>query len=503
MGGQFEDRELFHHLIATEEQGFAASKHAGLRMVKPRRRPGNNSFLENSQDSVMLQYTGAQQERGEFGGQRYAHTYKKPRRRTVYVPSDDTSILTIHPGSKLEAGLLKSPLFSLNSSSLLKRQALGAAARRAPLQSSLRPLQENGFNVDVVGASSGKENMPPDKFDAKMPEVQRSGSERVSFSVAVPHHNIILPDRLDDCHRRLAEDETPNCASIFPMVRAGSTQRVSSRRNPKVDQDSASNRNFNHHGPDRKAPANPGINQAISNFQSKPVESVLSQEIATREQQDPIANGNTTDRSDEATWLDHQEIVIKQLVNEVFDAACEGKTASFTTHEESKQSLLRIYQDTEFSILHDKIQASLEFGALSPPCRASTEISRFRHDLGLRRKFVTTWIESYDLEALHAAAEVVTGREVQHRDSSKTRKKEIQILIDSYLLRNEDVLEHQQPYSIWCWRRTVSRSLMMILLMASVFSILISPSLWSGSFRAVWSLSERLTYLTFISVSEF
>lgn len=216
---------------------------------------------------------------------------------------------------------------------------------------------------------------------------------------------------------------------------------------------------------------------------------MLSQGSATREQQDPTASENTTDQPDK----DHQEIVIQQLVNEVFDATREEDTAWVTTFEETKQSLLRIYHGTECSTLYNKIQASLEFGALSPPNRASPEISRLRHDLGLRQKFLATWIESYDLEALHAAAEVVTGREVnvgssntgqRYRDSSKTLKKEIQILLDSYLLRNEDVLEHQQSSSIWCWRRTVSRSLMMILLMARNFSVLIFPSLPFGQVRS-------------------
>lgn len=433
----------------------------------------------------MLKYAGAQLEGGEVNGQRSAHMYKKPRRRTIYVPSDDTSILTIHPGSKLEAGIVNDSVLALNSSSFKRRKALGTAAtaRRAPLQPSLKPLQENGFNVDMVGARSGKENLPPNGFDAKMAKAKNPGSERVSTSVTVPH---ILPDSLVECHRCGAEDRTPNSASMFHRFRPGSRQPYLSRRNPREDPADASTldrRKVNYHGPDRKVPAIPGLDTVILNSQSKPPDSVLSQDIVTQGQQDLIASENTTVQPGEATWLDHQEIVIQQSVNEVFDATREGKTTSCSPLEEIKKSLLRIYHDIECSTLYDKIQASLEFGALSPPNRASTEISRLRHDLKLRQRFVATWIESYDLETLHAAAEVVTRREIniclpntsrggqQYRGSSKTLRKEIQILIDSYLLRNEDVFGHQQTLSIWCWRRTVSRSLMMILLMARILSV--------------------------------
>lgn len=71
---------------------------------------------------------------------------KKPRRRTIWVPSDDTTILTIHPGIQSDARSLNDSLFTVanqpHARERRRRKPLAAAPKRAPLQTALKSLQE-------------------------------------------------------------------------------------------------------------------------------------------------------------------------------------------------------------------------------------------------------------------------------------------------------------------------------------------------------------------------
>lgn len=108
-------------------------------------------------------------------------TNKDPRRRTIYVPSDDTTYLTIHPGQSVheprkaretspDIGLdlvtvsdedTTSLVSALKKEKKVLRKSLAAPPKRGPLSTSSRSLQSVSFSSDVAGSGGGKENVPP------------------------------------------------------------------------------------------------------------------------------------------------------------------------------------------------------------------------------------------------------------------------------------------------------------------------------------------------------
>ena len=73
------------------------------------------------------------------------HIQRKARRRTIWIPSDDTTILTIHPGFRSDARIPNDSSRRVVSQSGVgerrQRKPLAAAPKRAPLQPTLKPLQ--------------------------------------------------------------------------------------------------------------------------------------------------------------------------------------------------------------------------------------------------------------------------------------------------------------------------------------------------------------------------
>jgi len=425
------------------------------------------------------------------------HTHKKPRRQTIYVPSDDTTILTINPGLQSDARELNDLSLSFNHSNLVKyevqgnRKPLAAAPKRAPLQPTLKPLQENENNVDIAGTGSGKENMPPAWPDAKSPVIKGSKARRLSNFVAAPDGDAVLPDRFVDCNRRSAKDKPPNSAATSGGLGSKLSRFPRECAKTKAPRDPIMNlRNSTCYRPKWKPPVESNVKQSTARLPSRLAAPVLGVGNVTKQDEHPVSSEDIDQPAMlEETWLNDQQAAIQQLINGLFEATQEGKSTPPMTHGEIRQTLLRLYQGSECSLLYKRIQASLSYGALSPPKGAFAEILRLRHDLGFRQKFVAIWTKSYDLETLHAAAEVVIGLELtirlpdtsisgqQHRGTSRTRRKQLEDFIYFCLLRNEDTLEHQQSSSAWCWRRTILRSLMMIFLVASTFSVHLVPDL--------------------------
>ena len=106
---------------------------------------------------------------------------KDLRRRTIYIPSDDTSVFTIHPGQPTHAprniretspdiGLDLVTLSEEEGNNLMPalkrdkkapRKSLAAPPKRGPLSTTSRSSQSSSFSSDIVGSGGGKENMPP------------------------------------------------------------------------------------------------------------------------------------------------------------------------------------------------------------------------------------------------------------------------------------------------------------------------------------------------------
>lgn len=71
------------------------------------------------------------------------HTRKNRRRRTIWVPSDDTTILTIHPGIQSDANSLLKVINQSDAGNRGRRKPLAAAPKRAALQPALKHIQES------------------------------------------------------------------------------------------------------------------------------------------------------------------------------------------------------------------------------------------------------------------------------------------------------------------------------------------------------------------------
>ncbi|KAI9776938.1 MAG: hypothetical protein M1839_009180 [Geoglossum umbratile] len=486
---------------------------------------------------------------------------KEPRRRTIYVPSEDTTIMTIHPGASLRAddrGRLTSKHPNLDLVTVseddeemvdhIKRRAvrrsLAAAPRRAPLSQVTRPNQGQPSSVEVAGAGGGKENIPPNGKAGK-----KKGSSKIVITiddqkpgaVKTRSQNEVIKAPLNRNHlesnpdQRQAQRRVPNPKPILPNFQ---TSPASRKRTSSESADSSGRSKFlkqkkdtsslvgkqptrqtkmpQQSGvlrlppPDRRpADASPRLErhtrrpEIVPSKLSVPVVLQLAQE---HQDKYPILLENISrPEMYEDNWLNHQEEAITQLLNGLFDSATGGQQQrmGFPEKQNVRKVLLGLYHQPPFPLLYKRLQASLLYGALSIPKELLSKTIRLKDDVGFKRKFLTLWVESYQLSALKAASEVVIGREIAQvpRNSSgdspgnderraKAEKKSIETFLDIFLVRNEDAVRPKNTVASigniargntgasslegnvadfgsqgWAWRRTVLRSLMLILLL--------------------------------------
>ena len=425
---------------------------------------------------------------------------KKPRRRTIYVPSDDTTILTIHPGVQCDTRALSD--YSLKAfgpsdathidtqtqgrlQQQSSRMPLAAAPKRVPLQPTLKPLQETERLSDIPGSGPGKENLPPvggPASDIKGRTVTGAKAKRFSIFGVIPERNTITSDDLFNLDKVSATDQTISKGGAKRNSLAGGLKRVTySLEEPsmmKRPRESAMNRrNTLYYGSTWKTAADPCLNQSTNRLPSKLIVPVVAKEpAATKERYSVLAEDINRPEMFEDAWLGDQESAIQQLINGLFEAVRKDNPAGNSDQANYRKALLQIYQSPQCSILYKRLQASLLYGALSPPEGSIAGSSRLKNDIGLRQKLLALWTGTYELDVLRAATEVVIGREIPMLSESpsqghptvstmKGRKRELEGFIVSCLIHIDDVGEPEQQSSAFCWRRAVLRSLMLVLLL--------------------------------------
>lgn len=233
----------------------------------------------------------------------------------------------------------------------------------------------------------------------------------------------------------------------------------------------------------------------------------------------------------EDNWLTYQEVAITQLLNSMFEAASKDPNAEQST-EKLRSRLLDLYHEPPMLSLHKRLQASLQYGALSIPKDLLTQTLRLKDDVGLRKKFLNLWVKTYDLTTLRTAAEAIIGRQIvaPSRLSSgsscsddgsrvvRAERRAIENFLDVFLIRNEDAVriksagggsiaslarsDHSNDdfgSQGWSWRRTTLRSLMLIYLLDRAKSANIasgclfrSTSLYKTSIDVLHALSTML-----------
>ena len=188
----------------------------------------------------------------------------------------------------------------------------------------------------------------------------------------------------------------------------------------------------------------------------------------------------------EEAWLSHQEASIEQLANGLFRTASERSSPKVKQAKDSARPLHDLYQRPKFVLIHRRLQASLLHGTLCPPTESFPELSRLTYDVGLRQRFSAFWLRTYDFSTLKSAAQIVIGHSMEalrsagtenDRNLSSEGKKDrvrkqtigeriLKSFLEACLVRNEDASEAQRMSSaIWCWQRTMLRSIMLILLL--------------------------------------
>lgn len=430
---------------------------------------------------------------------------KDVRRRTIYIPSEDTTMPTVFmslfsplksqdPNTINTSGSDETvPINSLEARIAAKRQArtsLAAAPRRAPLQQKPKVTQETTLSRDVVGKNGGKENIPPgylltsdkgkeDKDTFPVFEVPAKNISKTSVPKNVSKDKVALasrknlltvPENKKTVSKAIGQKSLEMMMSSVNSKSASSTSLKDAKKStvkPKVVSKDVSRNSRSSNSNAGNAPTKLSVPKipSVNIDQKYPL---LTDDISN-----PIMY--------EDNWLSHQEVVITQLVNGLFDSAC-GKLDS-RDPEVLRHELLGIYQDNSFVLLYKRLHASLLYGALAVPKDVLARGNRLGEDLGMKRTFLNFWVETYDLHALRAAAETVIGRRIsnplrlsndgrvspdQQLRQQKTLKRALEAFLDIFLIRNEDRergTTEETSVAGWGYRRTILRSILMIVLL--------------------------------------
>ncbi|KAJ5934196.1 hypothetical protein N7466_003743 [Penicillium verhagenii] len=412
------------------------------------------------------------------------------RRDTVYIPPDDATVPSVFMG--LFSPLKKQGLPQIRDDTQANtleariadrqaRKSLTVSSRKPPLQPSAKIRQEAAFRVDVAGKNGGKENIPPGAMfdlDKKtsaqskpplnprttiIPASKTRPITRINNTVPVapkpplPKRGMLGEKQNNTKSSALHGSQSRMVAPRRPLQSASLNARVSAlsdRRGlsgstcgPRAQHASVQLKDLNHNYP-------------------KLTEDIKKPALY------------------EDDWLSHQEAVITQLVNALFE--CSNGDSNLPDQSYLRLELLELYHTEFFIQLHKRLQASLSCGTLSIPKHALVRAGRLRQDLGLRRKFLDIWIQSYDHNALAAAVETVIGRNIskshefyQHgtesdhnAKSTKAMTRKLENFLHTFLLRNEDLdqpllcaSEVLAEFQAKAYRRTVLRCILLVVLL--------------------------------------
>jgi abnormal spindle-like microcephaly-associated protein len=444
------------------------------------------------------------------------------RRRTIWIP-EDTTLLSIHPGaydhtlrdetvglpsSQLDISPMKEtpqPV-RMGASAMRQAQKMASTSKR----SALRPLAPSQPNVSnsVMGTGGGKENVLPGALLSRTAKGEKPLVK--PMSKAAPLGTSRSQSSLQQT-MSVKKRPAPELKDA-PKPKARALHERASVRNevlPRPANLDPFSRDFKHKplpAPKQAASKPPSARPVSQNFAPKDVNTrPVSSTIPPRDVSLPnlkrsafLAASRYPVLSDdlgqpelyEDNWLQNQEVALTQLVNVVFQQAHESSAANDVAALRSR--MLTLYHDASVATLHQRLKASLSYGALSMP-KDSSQSPKLRDDIGLRRQFFDLFGHTYDSEALQAAAEVVVGRVItpaadhtrsRVTASSSTGIKEWKRFCSTFFVDHEDSAELLTAHDVkssegsttqpgtpeWFWQRTVLRGLMLIHLLDQVKS---------------------------------
>lgn len=428
---------------------------------------------------------------------------KDVRRRTIYIPPDDTTMPTVFMSlfSPLKSDPTKVctaqsdetvPINTLEERIAAKKKARASKVtetRRSPLQEKAIP-QEPSFTRDVMGKNGGKENIPPGYLlDSEKEKAKQEGLPEAVEMPSKPakptsSSKQILSERKSALTEKKNVGNGIGQRSQKTIMLDPKSGRVVEKSSKQTGKSSTTKQSCNFQRRGSKLTTSSSSKPAVDIAPTKL--SVPKIPAVTIDQKYPLL---TDDISNpilyEDNWLSHQEIIITQLMNCLLDATqahCNDQDETTLRH-----TLLDLYQDNSFVLLHKRLHASVLYGALAPPKDVLARGRRLGDDLGLKRAFLDFWANTYNLKALKAAAETIIGRRIPEpaqpsRSSSGTSdfpdrqqkmlRRAIEAFLETFLIRNEDKERVGQdwksdngPVDGWAYRRTILRSIMMVVLL--------------------------------------
>ena len=141
-----------------------------------------------------------------------SHISKEPRRKTMYIPSEDTAIFTIHPRARTyvkQTAIACSPGLLPNAHDISNQDQYSAVMsenhakplRAAPRRSSLLPARACRTNIatpiTVYGSGPGKENVPPGMHQLRK---ERDNHNAAVNQLPSPNRKSALPIPKDSAH---------------------------------------------------------------------------------------------------------------------------------------------------------------------------------------------------------------------------------------------------------------------------------------------------------------
>lgn len=426
--------------------------------------------------------------------ERDAGLKKHVRRNTVYIPPDDTTVASVFmglfsplkkPDQETLPDITEDTQVNTLEARIASRQARkssAVSARKAPLQPSAKIAQEAATRVEVAGKNGGKENIPPGMLlDMEKKSIKSrplSKPNRVS-PLSKPTKQAAAENAVEGLQskdrKRVALVNKQNNAKSSPP-------RRSREKNVLIKAQDPARASLILKAPAPASSERPGNSTASRSSKAASLTSKLRElKLEYPMLTDDIAKPALY----EDDWLSHQETVITQLVNALFE--CTDGDLSTCNQDALRLDLLGLYHTEYFTQLYRRLQASLSCGNLSIPKEILARGGRLRHDVGLRRKYFDVWIQSYDLGALVAALETVVGRKVSNdpnlveshagnfsgydskRQKQLTRK--LEGFLEAFLLRNDDIdhsdIGRHTPAEMQAksYRRTVLRSILLVVLL--------------------------------------
>ncbi|KXS95901.1 hypothetical protein AC578_2639 [Pseudocercospora eumusae] len=364
---------------------------------------------------------------------------------------------------------------------------------------------ENMPAWDVAGCNTGKENVPPGALDqikktmksldpaekqptarGPRPSLMESIAESRRQASLMPRpyarpdveqlQEAILKTRVSfnfdrsrpaGVPRRTvtteASYEVPRRQSVMPMDKSGALHSQVTRSVPHKEPT-----------PPKSKPVQLAEEkqQQIRNF----IATKRNEQHAAKVKEYPVLSGDLSQPElYENEWLAYQEVALTEIANEIF-----AKSTPVSQHSLAgsalREKLVEIYNQPEIALLHRRVQASLEYGALSPP-QDSFSTRNPSLDIGLRKRLIGLWLDNYEETVLRIAAEVVAGRQIPATNGvldntldSHTGRRALHEFLELFFVCIGDVAympghNANGEGDAIRWRKMMSRGLMLIQLL--------------------------------------